>query len=306
MYSYANRDQEAQILKDTLDHFFKSTLASNSREFFMKGFVEMKKITLEFLPYAAVTNFIYGHKDTQDFAYFNSIYLSHLLYYKEHYIFSVCNHCQQGQCVEEHVYCPGCENSIKVAFKVYEHMHLAQQQLDSFFHKHQEDIEEIQSNLEELEELKAEIKEISSSYISILGIFAAILMGAFGAMQGFSSLFENASELKMSKLLVISGVGGLTVIAILHMLLHSVAKLSGRSIRSVEDDYAPFYKKYPFFTLSVYILWGIIVSGVSLKYAQDQHKTSHNPFLFFMLIGMIVPLIVIKLAEKTKNWKNIK
>ena len=242
----------------------------------------MGELDVDFLPYSAITALVYnkyidsmtmkkksGHVDLDSFLNYYNDNLQQFENDKE------CVKCNQGQM------CNGCSQSYRVALKIYEHLELAQQQLDSLFSTHEQKISEIEDAIlevenlkkdneefvEKLERLELEIQKSTSSYISILGIFAAILLGAFGAMQGFTSLFENASSMKLSKLLIVSGVGGLTVVTILHMLLDAIAKLSNRSIRSTTETDAPFYKNYPFLSVALYSLWAVIISGVSLKYA---------------------------------------
>lgn len=63
-----------------------------------------------------------------------------------------------------------------------------------------------------------------TNFITILGIFAAILMGAFGSIQAFSSLFDNAVFLDLGKLLIISSVGASSVVLILFFLLNGIAE----------------------------------------------------------------------------------
>ena len=294
MNFYSERDEQAQKLKDILDELYEATIQTDGRSKFVKGFEEMRTINYKFLPYAAVTNFIYANKEKTDFATFNSLYISHLRHYEEN-TFKYCESCSEKN------HCDECKASIDIALKIYEHMTLAQQQLDSFFHKHQRDIERIDVSLKELEVLKKELQEISSSYINILGIFAAILMGAFGAMQGFSSLFANAQHMKLSKILVISGVGGLAVIAILHMLLHSVSKLAEKNLSSTEEKNAPFWDKYPFFSLSSFMLWGIIVAGVVLKFSQeypDPFSVNLVSMTILFIGGLSLPVIALAFLKK--------
>jgi len=284
----------------------------------------MGELDVDFLPYSAITALVYnkyidsmtmkkksGHVDLDSFLNYYNDNLQQFENDKE------CVKCNQGQM------CNGCSQSYRVALKIYEHLELAQQQLDSLFSTHEQKISEIEDAIlevenlkkdneefvEKLERLELEIQKSTSSYISILGIFAAILLGAFGAMQGFTSLFENASSMKLSKLLIVSGVGGLTVVTILHMLLDAIAKLSNRSIRSTTETDAPFYKNYPFLSVALYSLWAVIISGVSLKYAQEFPKIFNVDLMlvgFLFLVGISLPLIIIYFSKLIKEFNQRK
>ena len=269
---------------------------------------KMELLDLSFLPYAAITQVVYNKEDDKqyDYRYFIDFFYEALQSYRRRG--EKDNGCSPG--CKEGDSCERCIHVYIVGMKVFEHLNLAQQQKESLYLKHQAEIESIHKSLSEIDELKKEMKGMTSSYITILGIFAAILLGAFGAMQGFTSLFENASEMKMSKVLVISGVGGVTVVTILHMLLDGIAKLSGSRIVSDSQKEATPYERYPFLFISLYSLWAIIVAGVSLKYAQEYPTPFSADFtliLFYFSIGCFLPLSLYhlgKLIKETSDKRN--
>lgn len=109
--------------------------------------------------------------------------------------------------------------------------------------------EEVKATKKEFNKIEKAINQITSNLISILGIFAAILIGAFGAIQAFSSLFSNAHLLSFGKLIVLSAIGAASVILILFFLLNGIAKLTERKLWSANEG-SPLVKKYPILFLA--------------------------------------------------------
>lgn len=306
------RENQAEIMTESL-----SKLASfpEDTDDIYRNILSMN---VKRIPYVSITQYIYKvytkNSSADDMLAIDNVYEfpDFYLYKLKEYIEKSCM--QNCRDIQSEELCCDCEGRYVVGLKVYEHLVLASSQVEELFIAHENQIREIEGQLkkftqearmlsEELErserklrKLNKRSKEMISNYISILGIFAAILLGAFGAMQGFTSLFENASQMKVSKLLVISGVGGVTVVTILHMLLDGVAKLSGNSIVSDSKKEANLYQRYPFLLISLYSLWTVIVAGVSLKYAQeypDEFKVKFISLLAFFLIGSVLPLLPI-------------
>lgn len=317
------RENQAEIMTESLSKL--ALFPADTEDIYQK----ILNMNARRIPYVSITQYIYKvyTKNADDMLAIDNIYEfpKFYLYKLEEFIKIKCvNGCHESEPKE---FCTSCDNYYIVGLKVYEHLVLASSQVEELFIAHENKIKDINRQLEyvtkEASELSEELerserklkklnkrsKDMTSNYISILGIFAAILLGAFGAMQGFTSLFVNASNMKMSKLLIISGVGGVTVVTILHMLLDAIAKLSDRSIRSTTDTNAPFYKKYPFLSVALYSLWAVIISGVSLKYAQEFPKIFNVDLMlvgFLFLVGISLPLIIIYFSKLIKEFNQRK
>lgn len=138
--------------------------------------------------------------------------------------------------------------------------------------------QDAKKNIENLKkEMKKQYDGMMSQYISILGIFAGILMGAFGAIQGFTSLFNNANKLPLGKILIISSIGASSVILILFFLLNGIAKLTGKSLSSARNnDEKRLMNRHPtivigygilIFISLVGIAWQLIIRKVGLNWS---------------------------------------
>ncbi len=202
-------------------------------------------------------------------------------------------------------------------YRIVRHIDLALIQITKFASTKIEHLQSEYDNLKEQylelntqltnlkDEAELQYKNMLTQYISILGIFAAILMGSFGAIQGFSNIFAKADKIPLGKLLIISSVGGSSVILILFFLLNGIAKLTNRSLSSVTDENATLLRKHPTIVLSHGILVSItliggalILSNIELNFAWEglwwvvpvlwvayfiTSVTKNNP-LFFMNI----------------------
>jgi|GEM_PF-2521931 len=103
-----------------------------------------------------------------------------------------------------------------------------------------------------------------TQFVTILGIFATIMIGSFGAIQAFSDLFKNAHGMDLGKLLIISSVGASSVILILFFLLNAIAKLTDRNIGSSQNKEESLLAKYPILFMSFGLLLFIALIGAAM------------------------------------------
>lgn len=82
----------------------------------------------------------------------------------------------------------------------------------------------------ETEELKGKVEDSYSQFVSILGIFSAIVLVFFGGMTAFSSLFANLQNITRFKLVFITALVGMIVFDLVFMFLYVLAKLLKREI----------------------------------------------------------------------------
>lgn len=161
----------------------------------------------------------------------------------------------------------------KTFLKIIRHIDLALIQKNSFANIKLKEMDALKENHRQLDErykaLKHEAdnqyKNMLTQYISILGVFAAILMGSFGAIQGFSNIFANADKLPLGKILIISSIGGSSVILIIFFLLNGIAKLTNRSLSSSNRMNASILEKHPTIVISHGILIFISLIGAALS-----------------------------------------
>jgi len=274
----------------------------------------MKNFDLEFLPYAAITEVVYRQhiqnmKSKDDMAQerldiFLTYYSRNLKKFKNEKDCQKCIETPQKECDE-------CVRAYKVALKIYEHLELAQQQLDSLFSTHEQKISEIEDAISEvknlqqqnqalasrLENLESDMKASTSSYISILGIFAAILLGAFGAMQGFTSLFNNIHKTTIGNLVIISGLSGLVVVSILYILIFSLAKLTGRNLKS-DNGATRMVFQYPLISITFLTLLIILTSGMAIELSSNRPVNEDSSVFWIMPIILSVILIYVSFRKR--------
>lgn len=242
----------------------------------------LNNLPIDVLPYAAISQFVYSNQSPDVPYYINKL---------ESYLLDKVNE--------------GDENYFK-CLKLIEHLELAQQQKDALFSKQEAEIVRISSlsntisdrttQLEGLADkvdvLQESSKNITSNFINILGIFAAILMGAFGAIQGFTSLFSNAHKLSLGKILIVSSIGGSSVVLILFLLLNAIAKLTGRTLSSSTDiNETSLFKKHPTLVMVFGILITIALTGASLLLSNTQIHYAPEGFWWLVPVFWIVYFI---------------
>lgn len=139
------------------------------------------------------------------------------------------------------------EKEIKYFLKIKEHIVLSINQKTHISSRLSEKLQDANQQYSKLEidlkdfekKIKANENEIQKKYdgiitqfIAVLGIFSAILMGAFGSIQGFTSIYNNAHNLQLGKLLIISALGCMLLVFIIFILMNSIAKLTGYNLSS--------------------------------------------------------------------------
>lgn len=252
----------------------------------------LKELSIELLPYAPVSQFVYNNKSED------------LMYFIEKLDEMINNKYQNDNNEQEYI----------KGLKLLEHMELAKQQKDSLFDKQESEIRTMKSiselnlsrtgKIKELQDvtkaLQEENKNIISNFISILGIFAAILMGAFGAIQGFTSIFDNAHRLDLSIILIISSIGGSSVILILFFLLNSIAKLTDRDLSNTKVKDSPLIEKHP----SVVVIFGLLTLIALIGAALELSNTTihYSPQGFWWIIPFIWLIYLSMAINKKRLW----
>lgn len=187
-------------------------------------------------------------------------------------------------------------------YRIIRHINLAIIQKNSFITIQIDEIDNLKSELMNIksvynqlkEENEKQYKNLTTHTITILGIFAAILMGAFGAIQGFTSMFNNAHRLNLGELLIISSIGAAAVILILFFLLNSISKLIDKPLSNNHHDYNNIFK-YPTLVISSGILVLIFLIGAAIELS--------NTKLVFSWYGLWWILPVLWLIYFTYSFK---
>lgn len=217
----------------------------------------------------------------------------------------------------------GLDNKSKRIFlKIKEHISLS-----SFQRNHLDDRmrKRLTDTMDKISEVNSEIKALSDEletvekkahrkadklvvqFITILGIFSAIMMGTLGSFQGFTSIFSNAEKIPIGKILIISAAGASGVSLIIFLLLHAISKLTSfplsncdcltkkreninpirliaRSLGNIwsDDNSEPeckcsLFNKYPTIFIVNYLFYYVAITGFVFMY-----------FNFYNYFGMTI------------------
>src|SRR5690625_4864621 len=301
--SLTYRHEQSQQLLEVLNKLHGATsggVYETGTEEVIKEFLDwLKALPFDLLPYAAVSQFLYSN-ESEDLLNFIEI-LEQIIfeYFRDDF---------------ENV-------DYKKGMKIIEHLELAKQQKDNLFLKHEQEIkrikkiaahnakksveiQQLQEKTETLqtttEELQEDNQKIMTNYISILGIFAAILMGAFGSIQGFSSIFNNAHNLHISDILIISSIGASSVILILFFLLNGIAKLTGKRLSSSTDDDSPILKKHPTLVITHLVLVLLSLIGTSIKLSNIHLQFAFQGFWWLLPLAWFI--YCLRVYKKKSLW----
>ena len=99
-------------------------------------------------------------------------------------------------------------------------------------------------------------KQMQNEYVTILGIFATIVLAFTGGMTFSSSVLNNISKASVYRLSLISFIIGLVFFNLIWVLIDFVRDINGKTIR----------KKWLFVVVNIIMVGGIICSCLAYKY----------------------------------------
>ena len=108
------------------------------------------------------------------------------------------------------------EDCKKIIIKIYDHFHLALYQIENVNNIFAEGIEETKENLNK------QVKSIEKEYISILGIFAAIILTFVGGMAFSTSVLQNMASVSIYRLLITTDFLAFVFINVVYLLISLV------------------------------------------------------------------------------------
>lgn len=99
-------------------------------------------------------------------------------------------------------------------------------------------------------------KQMQNEYVTILGIFAAIVLAFTGGMTFSSSVLNNISKASVYRLSLISFIIGMIFFDLVWVLIDFIRDINGKSIR----------KKWLFVFVNIVMIGGIVCSCLAYKY----------------------------------------
>lgn len=80
-------------------------------------------------------------------------------------------------------------------------------------------------------DLRSEIKGIEKEYISILGIFASIVLAFVGGITFSSSVLQNIGKVSIYRLLLVIVILALVLVNVIWMLIKFIAQINDKDIK---------------------------------------------------------------------------
>lgn len=145
------------------------------------------------------------------------------------------------------------EDNRKICIKIYDHFQLLLNQIENIDKMVQAGITD--SIEDEKIKLHNEIKGVEKEYISILGIFASIVLAFTGGMTFSSSVLENISSVSIYRICLITLVLGVVLFDLIWLLIDFIRGLNGQSIR----------KKWMVIAFNILFIAGIIFTCLAYK-----------------------------------------
>lgn len=117
------------------------------------------------------------------------------------------------------------EDSKKLIIKIYDHFQLALYQIENVNNIFAESIEDAKDKLQE------QVKSVEKEYISILGIFAAIVLAFVGGITFSTSVLENISEVSAYRLLLVIDFLAFTLINVIYILVKFIFTINNKDAK---------------------------------------------------------------------------
>lgn len=121
------------------------------------------------------------------------------------------------------------EDCHKIAVKIYDHFHLSYQQLDKVNNVLLSGIKSTKTDVEN--GIKKELKSIEKDYITILGIFASIILAFVGGITFSSSVLNNIHQASIFRIIIVANFLAFSVLNILHLLVSFISEINEKKIQ---------------------------------------------------------------------------
>lgn len=184
------------------------------------------------------------------------------------------------------------ENAILVFYKLIQHVELAISQKQSLYEDLKEDINYLTDTVDSA---TGKYDNMMSNFISILGIFAAIMMATFGAIQGFTAIYTNESNYNLTTIILISSFGLFALLSVLYLLLYSISRLVDKELSP--DSYSPnIFVKYPIYShalVAIFIMFFFALTHM-FKVSPPSYFPNHlvdNIWGYFILFSLLIVLV---------------
>lgn len=168
--------------------------------------------------------------------------------------------------------------------KVEDHIKLAITQRRFILNNVEQLMKEIdvaQSTVESLKDIKT---RIYTEFVAILGIFTAVVLGAFGSLQVIGSVFSNIKDVPTGKLLVFSSLTSIGVLVLLFLLMRWINRIVYKDNKQISWEFS--INENLTFVIGLVVLFYMFVIGF-LLYTNEPKEIIFNWFSN-EIIGIII------------------
>ncbi len=117
------------------------------------------------------------------------------------------------------------QDCCKIIVKIYDHFQLALNQIENVKNILGASIEDAKVDL------KNEMKGVEKEYISILGIFAAIVLAFVGGITFSSSVLQNIDSVSIYRLLIVIVMLAFVLVNVIWLLIRFIAQINDKEIK---------------------------------------------------------------------------
>lgn len=163
--------------------------------------------------------------------------------------------------------------------------------------------------------VKKKSKKMQKDFISILGIFAAILLASFGGLTVLSNILNDVVA-PIGKVMILGSLCLMAILAVLFLLLNGIAKLTGERLRNCQckkgECTCTIEQKHPTLFISgvfslLIILLGAFELLVDFEYIRLQLNLGWLIFIFSILILLLfIVAYMYVLGYFNRNIKQIR
>ncbi|EKB7617963.1 hypothetical protein OPL78_002569, partial [Enterococcus faecalis] len=135
-------------------------------------------------------------------------------------------------------------------------------------------------------------KNVYTDFISILGIFSALLFGLFVGFDAFKSIIEGiTSNAKISRVVILGSLMLMGLLALTFVLLNGIAMLTNKTFKNCcEEKHCKhnLYQMYPVFTLSLLALIIVMLAASVVMIANYYGLLYEYPMMIGVGIGIVI------------------
>lgn len=164
--------------------------------------------------------------------------------------------------------------------------------------------------VDKVESMSGKVNNAYSEFVSILGIFSAIVLVFFGGTSIFGSIISNMRGTYIYKCIIMCLLTGVIIFDIIFMFIYFMAKLISKSIATTEESGfwqpigARFRERYPLvFYTNYLVFWSIYISAaiwiwyvMKIEYHNDilillntfMNTGNYRSIIVFLLIYILI------------------